>query len=89
MIIANTIRFGFDLSYVIAKVFNDSTYGIQCPDLNEDNLGLTIAFNIVTVLLTYYLPVFIILRIYNLEEKPELICQSLIISHEEENYGER
>lgn len=81
VIIANTVRFGFDLAYLISQVFNEETYDYQCPvDQSQANLGLQITLNITTILFTYYLPAFIILRIYHLENKPELMCQSLIVS---------
>ena len=70
VIIANALRFGIDLTYVISKVFGDATYNDKCPDCSSDQPAIDLAQNIITVLLTYYLPVFVILRIYNLEERP-------------------
>ena len=62
VIIANTIRFGFD-------IFNTTQVGKYfigtCPS-DDDHEVLEIIFNAVTTLLTFYLPVFIVLRIYNL-----------------------
>jgi hypothetical protein len=43
-------------------------------------MAMSMTLLVCTCLLTFYLPVFIILRIYNLQEKPEQMCESLIIS---------
>jgi len=79
--VANTIRFGFDLYYVIQQLFFNAYFYTDCPSPDESNIVLDITFNSVTTILTFYIPIFIILRIYNLEDNPELMCQSLIISN--------
>lgn len=71
MVVANTIRFGFDLTYVISKVFGDDSYSKICPDFPDGDITFEVIMNIGTCLLTHYLPIFIILRIYNLQDKPE------------------
>ena len=76
----NTIRFGFDLYYVIQQVLMNAHYFKECPHFDDTNLMWDIIFNSVTTILTFYLPIFIVLRIYNLEDRPEFMCQSLIIS---------
>ena len=79
---ANTIRFGFDLYYVVQQVIvKNAHFSEKCPSFDETNLVGDIIFNSVTAILTFYLPIFIVLRIYNLEDDPEFMCQSLIISH--------
>lgn len=68
IITANTIRFGFDLYYVISTVItNDSFLYSHCPDKAEPiDLGYELATNICTCLFSHFLAIFIILRIYNL-----------------------
>jgi hypothetical protein len=75
VIAANTIRFGFDIYYIVRKVLNsDYFYHPNCPDRDEpDSVSAKIEHIAVLVaicLFTFYLPVFIVLRIYNLEDKP-------------------
>jgi hypothetical protein len=82
IIFANSIRFGFDLTFVISKVFGDESYSVTCPDAATEDYATELAFNICTCILTHYLPIFIILRIYNLEEKPIEIGKSLLVSGE-------
>jgi hypothetical protein len=79
-IFANTIRFLFDLKHVIVRVINDDTFTDHCPDPADVNVALSMTLLVCTCLLTFYLPVFIILRIYHLQDKPEQMCESLIIS---------
>jgi hypothetical protein len=82
IIVANTIRFGFDLFYVFSSVFSDmSSISSTCPSSDDsDGMGVELIINICTSLLAHFLPIFIILRIYNLEEKPEEMCKSLLIT---------
>lgn len=82
VIIANTIRFAIDLFSMIENVIQEEIINADCPPKYDQNQSATgsIADLIVTCLLTFYLPVFIILRIYNLEDRPEKMCESLIIS---------
>jgi hypothetical protein len=42
-----------------------------------------IVFNTCECIFTHYLPIFIILRIYNLEEKPQEIAKSLLMTEGE------
>jgi hypothetical protein len=68
IIVANTLRFGFDVSYVISNVFGNESYSVSCPDLDNahTDLAMSVSLNILVTLLTHYLPIFLILRIYNL-----------------------
>ena len=82
-IFANTIRFLFDLKHVIIRVIINSgedTYTESCPLRGEVNVAWSMTLLVCTCLLTFYLPVFIILRIYQLQDRPEQMCESLIIS---------
>jgi hypothetical protein len=67
IIFASVLRFGFDITYVVTKVFGDDSFSTLCPDLSDENSASEIAFNICECIFTHYLPIFIILRIYNLE----------------------
>ncbi len=35
IIIASALRFGFDITYVISKVFGDDSFSSVCPDLSS------------------------------------------------------
>lgn len=82
IITANTIRFAVDLYYVFSAIITSDAFVYNhCPNSAESiDMGLELATNIITVLLSNFLPIFIILRIYNLEEKPEEMCRSLLIT---------
>jgi len=71
IIVANTIRFAFDITIVLASVINNSTYSHKCPDFDNSDELWKIVNNVGTALLTHFFPIFLILRIYNLEERPE------------------
>jgi hypothetical protein len=82
IITANTIRFAFDLYYAFSTIITADAfvYG-HCPDTAEPiDMGIELAVNISTCLFSHFLPIFIILRIYNLEERPEEMCRSLLIT---------
>ena len=81
IIVANTIRFGFDLFYVYSIVISESLFlTSKCPNSEAPKIGVELATNVCTDLFSHFLPIFIILRIYNLEEKPEEMCRSLLIT---------
>jgi hypothetical protein len=80
IILANTIRFAFDIMYVLNLVVDDLIYSQQCPNYGKANWLVEAVTNVCTLLLSHYFPIFIILRIYNLEEKPEEMCKSLLIT---------
>lgn len=69
--IASMLRFGFDITYVISKVIGDESFEYICPSIINTSIISEIVFNTCECIFTHYLPIFIILRIYNLEEKPE------------------
>lgn len=80
MIIAGSLlRFGFDINYVISKVFGDESFSEICPPESGD-LAPQLAFSICESLFTHFLPIFIVLRVYNVDDKPEEIARSLIAS---------
>lgn len=66
IILANTIRFIFDLLYVFNSVVSDGFYTHKCPDYDNINWVAETTTNVCTILLSHYLPIFIILRIYHL-----------------------
>lgn len=70
IILASILRFGFDITYVVSKVFGDESFSSICPDLADSISASELTFIICECIFTHYLPIFIILRIYNLEEKP-------------------
>jgi hypothetical protein len=69
IILASTFRFVLDTSSIILNVFGDQAYSLPCPDLQDSsrNIEFQIAQQILITVLTHYLLIFIILRIYNLE----------------------
>jgi hypothetical protein len=83
--IASILRFGFDFSFVISKVIGDDSFEYACPTLSTNSLLPEIVFNTCECIFTHYLPIFIILRIYNLEEKPAEIAKSLLVTGENES----
>lgn len=88
MIIAGSLlRFGFDINYVISKVFGDESFSTICPPENGD-LAPQLAFSICESLFTHFLPIFIVLRVYNVEDRPEEIARSLIASGDSEPTGD-
>ena len=88
MIIAGSLlRFGFDINYVISKVFGDESFSAICPPENGD-LAPQLTFSICESLFTHFLPIFIVLRVYNVEDRPEEIARSLIVSGDSEPMGD-
>ena len=88
MIIAGSLlRFGFDINYVISKVFGDESFSTICPP-ESGELAPQLAFSICESLFTHFLPIFIVLRVYNVEERPEEIARSLIVSGDSEPTGD-
>jgi hypothetical protein len=67
MSIASILRFGFDLSFVVSKVIGDESFEYSCPTISDSSHISEIIFNICECIFTHYLPIFIVLRIYNLE----------------------
>ena len=47
-----------------------------------------LAFSICESLFTHFLPIFIVLRVYNVEDRPEEIARSLIASGDSEPTGD-
>lgn len=64
--LASMLRFGFDITYVVAKVIGDESFEYLCPNIADGSLASEIIFNTCECIFTHYLPIFIILRIYNL-----------------------
>ena len=81
MAIATVIRTGFDVLFLVSNVINDIFYEPTCPSGASEELNVaSIIFTIAVSFFGDFFPVFIILRIYTLEDKPEEMCQSLIIT---------
>jgi hypothetical protein len=79
IIVANTVRFVFDIFFVYQLVFKESFLQTTCI-FEEDDEVFSIGKNIFTVILSHFLPIYIILRIYTLEEEPEEMGKSLLIT---------
>lgn len=80
---ANTFRFGFDIMITFLNVGTGDILSEKCPttEIAEGQFSLGgFIFNICVAFFTHFLPIFLILRIYSLEENPEEICKSLIIT---------
>lgn len=66
IIVANTVRFAFDIFFVYQLVFKESFLQTTCI-FEEDDEVFAIVKNILTIILSHFLPIYIILRIYTLE----------------------
>ena len=80
IVIANTFRFIFDVLIVINVVIIDRAYPESCPPSENTTTVWDVVLNVLTGFLTHLFPIFILLRIYALEERPEEICRSLIVT---------
>jgi hypothetical protein len=80
MAVANLFRFGFDLLFTLTQVMNDMFFTDSCHSNSEPNMLLSIIFTLVVAIVGDFFPIFMILRIYTLDEKPEEMCGSLLIT---------
>ena len=81
MALASAIRGAFSVLNTI-HAFQDIFWTTQCPATSDDDSinAFGIIFSIAITLFGNFFPVIIILRIYTLEEKPEEMCKSLIVT---------
>ena len=82
IILASTIRFALDI-LAFQHNLENSIVKPQCPvdkGTEQPASAQGVIFTVLIIILAHYFPIFIISRIYSLDEKPEEICKSLIIT---------
>ncbi len=84
IVIATIIRFAGDTFFTVNVIFNETLISQTCLIDTEARLEVwRYVILILSCLLTHYLPILIILRIYTIEDRHEDMSKSLLIASEE------
>ena len=87
ILIANNFRFVLDAYLVFKSTMTHRYFVERCAVTEEIDKG-EIILNVLLCLFAHYMPIIMILRIYHLEDKPEEMGRSLLITTSENNVQE-